>query len=438
MDRLKGEFAAGGVKKGYDKGHCEELFDLIVKFAGYGFNKSHSAAYAMVTFYTSYLKCYYPTEYIASLLTLEKDNTDKVVKYVDEVKRMGFDLVPPDINHSYLVFSANKLDDQEVVMFGMGALKGAGDVAINSIINSRGDDSFKDLSDFVSRIDSSKVNKRVVETLIKSGAFDCFGYSRKAMLLQLEDIVEAAGKAALAKKMAVGSLFGDDDEMTTIEVSINNCEEYEDKEILEFEKASLGFYVSGHPLDSYRETLDGINYTLSSEFDTLADGSETLLIGRVETIAKKVSKKGFPFGIATIMDLHGSFELMLFEDRIKEIEEDFDKEKPIAFKVGVKIDDFGTKFNLKKIESLKEAKTEKLKKGKKVEKVLEPLHINIEFSNDDSIIYKIFDIISVNQGKRAMTLTIKSKLGDIELDSGYFVNNSVEAMLKELDGVAIR
>ncbi len=437
MDRLKGEFAEGGVKKGYNKAHCEELFDLIVKFAGYGFNKSHSAAYALVTFYTSYLKCYYPTEFMASLLTLEKDNTDKVVKYVDEVKRMGFDLVPPDINKSYLVFSAAQLEEKEVVMFGMGALKGAGDVAINSILKARGEEEFKDLSDFVSRIDSSKVNKRVIETLIKSGAFDCFNYSRKAMLMQLENIVEAAGKAAQAKKMAIGSLFGDDEDMTTIEVTINNCEEYEDKEILEFEKGSLGFYVSGHPLDQYREALDEIKYTLSSEIDSLEDGSETLLIGKIETIVERVSKKGNKFGIATIMDLHGTIDLMLFEDRIKELREDFDLTKPIAFKVGVKIDDFGTKFSLKKIESLKEAKTEKLKKGKKVEKVLDPLNVSIQFSNDDKILYDIFEIVSKNQGKRELILTIKSKLGDVELDSGYYINNSVEAMLKELGGVFV-
>ncbi|PIF04186.1 MAG: DNA polymerase III subunit alpha [Arcobacter sp.] len=438
MDRLKEEFADGGVKNGYVRTHCEELFDLIVKFAGYGFNKSHSAAYALVTFYTSYLKCYYPTEFMASLLTLEKDNTDKVVKYVDEVKRMGFDLVPPDINKSHLVFSADTLeDDKEVIMFGMGALKGAGDVAINSIITSREDGAFTDLSDFVSRIDSSKVNKRVIETLIKSGAFDKFGYTRKALLMQIEDIVETAGKAAQAKKQAIGSLFGDDEDMTKIDITLNDMPEYDDKEILEFEKASLGFYVSGHPLDEYRATLDEIKYTLSSEIDTLADGSETLLVGKIEEIVEKISKKGNKFGIATIMDLHGTIELMLFEDRMKELREDFDLSKPIAFKVGVKIDDFGTKFSLKKIESLKEAKTEKLKKGKKIQKVQAPLNVAIEFSQDDKILYELFNIISQNQGKREVTITIKSKLGDIEIDSAYYVNNNVENLLKELRGVYI-
>ncbi len=160
MDRLKGEFADGAEKKGFTRAYAEELFDLIVKFAGYGFNKSHSAAYALVTFYTCYLKCYYPTEFMAALLTLEKDNTDKVVKYVDEVKRLDIELFPPDINKSDLVFSATKIDDKEVVMFGMGAIKGAGDVAINSILKERNKNGiFKDLADFVSRIDGSKVNK---------------------------------------------------------------------------------------------------------------------------------------------------------------------------------------------------------------------------------------------------------------------------------------
>lgn len=128
---------------------------------------------------------------------------------------------------------------------------------------------------------------------------------------------------------------------------------------------------------------------------------------------------------------------MLFEDRIKELREDFDLTKPIAFKVGVKIDDFGTKFSLKKIESLRDAQSEKLKKGKKVEKIQSPLNIAIEFSEDDKIVYELFDIISQNQGKREVVLTIKSKLGDVELDSGYYVNANVENLLKGLSGVYV-
>ena len=437
MDKLKSEFADGGVKKGYQKPHCEELFDLIVKFAGYGFNKSHSAAYALVTFYTSYLKKYYASEFMAALLTLEKDNTDKVVKYVDEVKRLGLNLFPPDINKSDLVFSAKKIDDKEVVMFGMGAIKGAGDVAINSILKARNEGGlFTDLGDFISRIDGSKVNKRVIESLTKAGAFDGFGYSRQALLNQLEKIVETVGKAAVAKKMATGSLFGDSDELTKIEIELEHLPEFEPKEILELEKASLGFYVSGHPLDEYREQLDKINYTLSSQIDELEDGSQALFVGKIENITERMSKKGNKFGIATIMDFHGTIELMLFEDRLKELKDDFDLNEPIAFKVKISKDENFTRMNILKIESIKDAKNEKIKTKQK-EVVEPPLTIAIPFSNDENIMYKLFDIVINNQGKRELKLLIKSKLADLELETGIKITSNVETLIHQLEGVYI-
>ena len=436
MDRLKGEFADGGVKKGYQRAHCEELFDLIVKFAGYGFNKSHSAAYALVTFYTSYLKKYYPSEFMAALLTLEKDNTDKVVKYVDEVKRLGLDLFPPDINKSDLVFSAAQIDGKEVVMFGMGAIKGVGDVAINSILHARKEGYFKDLSDFISRIDGSKVNKRVIESLAKAGAFDSFGYSRRSIIEQIEIIGETVGKVALAKKMATGSLFGDSQELTTVEITLEHMPEYSSKELLEFEKASLGFYVSGHPLDEYKEQIEQINYTLSSQIDELDNGSEALFVGKIESITEKISKKGNKFGIVNIMDFHGNIELMLFEDRLKELRSDFNLDEPIAFKVRITKDDQFTKINLRKIESLKDAKKEKLK-TKAIPKEEPPLNIAIPYSPDDKIMYELFEIIAHNQGKRELTLTIKSKLADIQLQTGFKVTSKVEELIHHLNGVYI-
>lgn len=436
MDKLKGEFADGGVKKGYQRAHCEELFDLIVKFAGYGFNKSHSAAYALVTFYTSYLKKYYPSEFMAALLTLEKDNTDKVVKYVDEVKRLGLNLFPPDINQSDLVFSAAKIDGKEVVMFGMGAIKGVGDVAINSILHARKEGDFKDLSDFISRIDGSKVNKRVIEALAKSGAFDSFGYSRRSIIEQIELIGENVAKVALARKMATGSLFGDSQELTTVEITLENMPEYNSKELLEFEKSSLGFYVSGHPLDEYKEIIDQISYTLSSQIDELENGSEALIVGKVESITEKTSKKGNKFAIISIMDFHGNIELMLFEDRLKELRSEFDLDEPIAFKVRITKDEQFTKINLRKIESLKDAKKEKLKTVI-VPKEEPPLSIAIPYSNETQIMYDLFEIVAHNQGKRELILTVKSKLADIQLHTGFKVTSKVEELISHLKGVYV-
>jgi DNA polymerase-3 subunit alpha len=436
MDKLKGEFADGAAKKGFDRTKAEELFDLIVKFAGYGFNKSHSAAYAMITFYTSYLKYYYPTEFMAAILTLEKNNTDKVVKYVDELKRMGIKLLPPDINKSGLVFEARNIDGDEVVMFGMGAVKGAGDIAINTMLEARGDTEFKDFSDFVSRIDSSKVNKKVIESLIKAGALDSFGYSRKAMLSQIEDIIDTAKKAGEAKKMAVGSLFGEGDEMTSVTLELSHMAEFEPMEILEMEKESLGFYVSGHPLDKYRETLDGINYTLSSEIDDLADGSQALFIGKIEEITEKISKKGNKFGIANIMDLHGNIELMLFENRLKELDEDFDLSKPIAFKVKITKDGDFTRMNILKIESLKDAKKEKIKVKKEEKHTPEPeqppLILALNLMPDAKTVEDLMCLVERYPGKRPLELHIKSKLADVIIESKLKVSEMILEEAKEL------
>jgi DNA polymerase-3 subunit alpha len=436
MDKLQNQFADGAVKKGHDRQTAMELFDLIVKFAGYGFNKSHSAAYALITFYTAFLKKYHPTDFMSALLTLEKDNTTKVVKYVDEVKRMGLELLPPDINQSDLVFAPN--DDNNAILFGMGAMKGAGDIAINSIIASREDGgTFKDLSDFVSRIDSSKVNKRVIEALIKTGAFDSFGYTRKAMHTNLEYIVQCAGKATQAKKQAIGSLFGDDEDLIKIEVKIDNIEEYKPLEILEFEKDSLGFYVSGHPLDEYRDKLSEINYNLSSEIPDLADGSEALIIGKIESITEKISKKGNKFGIANIMDLHGNIELMLFENRLKELKEDFDITKPIVFKVKIGKDDNFTRMNILQIKALKNAKKTKIKvlKEEKYTPVIEdlpPLILSLNLMPDSKIVEELFCLAQKHTGNRPLELHIKSKLADVIIESKLKVSDLIVEDAKEI------
>ncbi len=437
MDRLKDEFANGAAKRGFDKAKAQELFDLIVKFAGYGFNKSHSAAYAMVTFYTSYLKCYYPTEFMAAQLTLEKDNTTKVVKYVDAVKSMGINLLPPDINRSDLAFVADEIEGRATILFGLGAIKGAGDVAIKSILEARSEGKFESLSDFVSRIDATKVNKKVIESLIKAGALDSLGYSRKAMLTQVESIVEAASKAQQAKKMAENSLFGGGEEMTFVEVNLEHSEEYEHMKLLEFEKETLGFYVSGHPLDEYREQLDNIDYTLSSEIDELADGSQALIIGRVESITEKISKKGNKFGIANIMDLHGNIELMLFEDRLKELKEDFDMRKPIAFKVRISKDGDFTRMNILKIESLKDAKKEKVKIKREQKHTTSPeeqppIILAIDLMPDTKVIEELYSLATKYPGNRPLQLQIRSRLADVVIESNLYVNENLLNEAKEI------
>jgi DNA polymerase-3 subunit alpha len=304
------------------------------------------------------------------------------------------------------------------------------------MLEARKEGEFKDLSDFVSRIDSSKVNKRVIETLTKAGAFDSFGYSRKAMLSQLEEIIDMAKKAGDAKKQAVNSLWGDDEEMTSVTLELTDMPEFEPMEILEMEKESLGFYVSGHPLDKYRETLESINYTLSSEIGDLADGSQAMFIGKIENITEKISKKGNKFGIANIMDLHGNIELMLFENRLKELDEDFDLTKPIAFKVKITKDGDFTRMNILKISNIKEAKKAKVKVEKEVKQVEEtpqpPLIFNIDLAKDTKIIREFKELIEDHSGRRPLEVHIKSKNGTVIIESRIKVSELMVEEAKEL------
>jgi DNA polymerase-3 subunit alpha len=276
----------------------------------------------------------------------------------------------------------------------------------------------------------------VIETLTKAGAFDSFGYSRKAMLSQLEDIIDMAKKAGDAKKQAVNSLWGDDEEMTSVTLELTNMAEFEPMEILEMEKESLGFYVSGHPLDKYREQLDEINYTLSSEIDDLADGSQAMFIGKIENITEKISKKGNKFGIANIMDLHGNIELMLFENRLKELDEDFDLTKPIAFKVKITKDGDFTRMNIMKISNIKDAKKTKVKVEKEVKHVPEPeqppLILSLNLMPDAKTVEELMCLVERHPGKRPLELHIKSKLADVIIESKMKVSELIVEEAKEI------
>ena len=425
-------FSEGAQKQGLDYKTASELFDLIEKFAGYGFNKSHSAAYAMVTFQTAWLKTYYPQEFMAALLTSEKDNTEKVVKYIDEVKRMEIELSPPNINISQLEFSATKKDEKDVILFGLGAIKGVGEAAVESILEVREEGPFSSMKDFVNRIEPSKVNKRVLESVTKSGGFDQFEYSRRALLEQIETIVQTAKDASAARKNAVGSLFGDDADITEVDLNLQNAPEFELKQILDFEKDTLGFYVSGHPLDNFREEIDQMDYTLSSDIENIADGSTAIFIGKVEEIQKKISKKGNQFGILNLMDFHGNIEMMLFADKLEQLEH-MDLDEPVAFKVKVTHTEMFTRISVVKIFTLKEVKKEAKKVQTKImEKPQEPLVITVRLSRNLAQLEELYRLIRQNPGTRQMKLCITSKLQNIVLDSAIRIDNKVIPEIEKL------
>lgn len=437
MQKIRAEFAEGAEKNGYDKEKSIELFDLIEKFAGYGFNKSHSAAYAMITFQTTYLKTYYPAEFMAALLSSEIDNTDKIVKYIDELKRLKIELLPPDINRSELEFSVGKIGNEDAIIFGLGAIKGLGRVAIEKILEERRVTPFKDLEDFINRIDPQKVNKKALESLIKAGALDSLKFSRKAMIQNIESLIETSKTSERIKDDAQNSLFGDDSEVSIVPLSISNSEEYSQKEILELEKESLGFYVSGHPLDSYRSDIETLNITLSSELDELDDGSEALFIGKIEEIKNRFSKKGNKLIIVNLMDLHGNIEFMVFEKFEKKLEE-MDRDKPVGIKAVISKDGEFTRIRVTNVLSFEEAKKEKIDKrvavkDQKEEDIEEEpaIIVKLPLQNDTNELEEIKKMAVLHPGNRRLNILITAKLQDILLETRYYVGSEFIKTVKD-------
>ena len=323
MKKLKDEFADGAVKQGYDRAKAEDLWELIVKFAGYGFNKSHSAAYGLITFQTAYLKTYYPSEFMAALLTSEENKVEKVAVYIEEMKKMNIKLLPPNINKAISEFSAIKQDDgTEAIVYGLGAIKSVGRPAIENILELRAKNgNFKDLHDFLSKIDTAKINRRTLEGFVKAGSFDDFGFTRKCLFNNLDILAESARKMAEVRKNSASSLFGAEElnADTKINMTIDNSE-FEAMEKLTYEKEILGIYISGHPLDKFFEEINTIEYTKSIDFENLKGSGEILSIGKIENFKSLMSKSGKRYGILEILDFYSSFETTIFESSIEEIE----------------------------------------------------------------------------------------------------------------------
>lgn len=434
MHEITTEFADGAVANGFDRQKAVDLFELIIKFAGYGFNKSHSAAYAMITYQTAYLKAHYPAEFMSALLTYDAGNTDKVVVYMNEIRRMGIEFLPPKINLSHRNFAPHEIDGKMKIFVGLDAIKGAGEKALDAIIEARGEKGFKDLGDFLTKVDAQKVNKRVIEALIKAGALDEFGYSRRTLLYEIEEIVKTAQAASQIHKEAMEGLFGDEaDEMATVDLDLNNLDEFSKKELLDFEKEVLGFYISGHPLDEFRAEIETIDYTPSSAIEEVGDGSEILIIGKIEEIKERFTKSGSKIAIATLMDFMGSIEFMLFEKQLKQIEE-MDLEKPIAIKVSIMKTEQFTRITPRKIMTLEEAKGDKQKIKTEIREELkpQPIVIMLDDTMQEAILVKVADLIRTNPGRDPVEIVIRSNNRLVKLDTQLTANRAIEEQLRLL------
>jgi DNA polymerase III subunit alpha len=318
MAEQRAKFLTGAQAHGVKPKVAEKVFDLMEKFAGYGFNKSHAAAYGIVAYQTAYLKANYPIEFMAALLTSEMTNTDKIVVHIEECRAMGIEVRPPDVNVSGLSFGVAG----DAIRFGLGAIKNVGEKAIESIVAARTrEGAFATLADFCRRVDLQLVNRRVVESLVKAGAFDSLGTSRAQLLAGVDGALEAGQRDQREREQGQGSIFellGPAAPATAATPVEPPVPEWDVDQLLLYEKEVLGFYLSGHPLKRVWEQAQRLGAVGTTDLASREDGSRVLLCGLVGAMREINTKNGDRMAFATLEDMDGAVEITIFPETFRQ------------------------------------------------------------------------------------------------------------------------
>ncbi len=356
MDEEKVKFMAGAKKNEVDEKKAEYVFDLMAKFAGYGFNKSHSAAYALISYQTAYLKAHYPAQFMAALLSCDMNNTDKVVLYINECREHDIEVLPPDINESLIDFSVHN----DRVRFGLAAVKNVGKSALHSIIEERDANGiYASLEDFCNRVDSRKVNSRVIESLIKSGSFDSVGCKRSQLMAIVDQAMDKAKAVQRDKQSGQMSLFALSPTTDTTDKSgiiLPDIPEWEERERLTKEKETVGFYITGHPLD---EDLQDINTITDTDITGLAeygDEQPVRIGGLIRSCKQLKSKKGDLMAFITVEDLLAAVEVIVFPNTFAECYTLLSSTETIIIQGTVQVDERGPKIIAESLELLPKAR----------------------------------------------------------------------------------
>ncbi len=309
MVKQRDRFIQGALEKGYNQKKVEKIFDLMEQFAGYGFNKSHSAAYAYLAFVTAYLKAHYPIDFMAALLTSETGNTAKVVKYINECREMGITVLPPDVNASEWSFTP----DDQAIRFGLGAVKNVGQSAVEAICKTRAVlGRFTSLHEFCEKVDLGAVNRRMIESLIRAGAMDSMEGARSRKFAAVEGAMEAGQRAQRDLASGQVGLFGEIVAEGPHHAELPAVPDWTDKEKLAGEKELLGFWVTGHPLDRYAEKIAELATHDTGSLEGLQKNAEVSICGVLSSIQRKRNKEQKPWAAMTLEDAKGSVEAMVF------------------------------------------------------------------------------------------------------------------------------
>lgn len=357
MAQQRGLFVDGASKNGIDEKLSTEIFDTMEEFAKYGFNKSHSAAYALVSYQTAWLKAHYPSGFMAAVLSADMHNTDKVVTLIDECRRMQLAIVPPDVNVSQYKFTVNDLGQ---IVYGLGAIKGLGEGPIEAILESRKEgEPYKNLFEFCKRVDLKKLNRRSMEAIIRAGALDKMGPDRATLMASLSDAMRYAEQENKNQDLGIMDMFGAVEEDTEQEPEWTKVKSWSDDERLNGEKETLGLYLTGHPIDQY---LDEISHFVSCRIADVKPGnskeSRSIVAGLVIAMRVMKNKRGDKMAFLTLDDKSGRLEISIFSDTYEEYKDQLIKDSVLVVEGDVSIDDFsgGLKMVTRKVFSIGQAR----------------------------------------------------------------------------------
>ncbi|MGA9186932.1 MAG: DNA polymerase III subunit alpha [Candidatus Acidiferrales bacterium] len=342
MAAQREKFLAGCAARKVPAKKAEKIFDLMAEFAGYGFNKSHSCAYAYLAFQTAYLKTHYPVEFMAAMLTSETGNTDKVVKYINEARSMGITVLPPDVNSSALYFTP--VGDN--IRFGLTAIKNVGENTVRGILAAREAlGAFTEFFPFVESIDSRLLNKRVLESLVRAGALDGLGAHRAQMVAVIDRSIERAQKLQRARESGQHGLFGGGSSVAPpLPEVLPDVDEWAEHDLLAAEYSTLGFYISGHPLDKYAGRLQDLNAVELSTIEGRRNGEDLVVAGIIVQSRPMRSRRGARWSILTLQDRTGVTEALVFPEAFGKLEPVLKAATPLLVKARVAVEDVGTRL----------------------------------------------------------------------------------------------
>jgi len=356
MDKQRKKFLQGAKANHVTEARAKKIFDQMNQFAGYGFNKSHAAAYALIAYRTAYLKANYPVEFMTALLTSEREDTDKIVKYIEECNQMKIVVLPPNINESESHFRV----DGDKIRFGLAAVKNVGEIAIQSMLSARASKgSFSSLYDLCEAVDLRVVNRRVLESLIKCGALDSLGAKRSQMVAALDRAMEAASSLQRSKmngQRSMLELFAQDQETRRDEPTLPDLEEWPASQLLAMEKEVLGFYLSGHPLKDFKAEIERLTTCSIGNVSQRKDRDRVVLCGIVGNIKKISTKNGGQMAFLTLEDLTGSVEVVVFPDLYANVSSHLIKDLPLLVTGNLDVTEDASKLLASEIAPLSEMK----------------------------------------------------------------------------------